>query len=326
MRYQSIGDSDIKASVVGLGTWVMGGWLWGGADEQESIHAIQCALDEGITLIDTAPIYGFGRSEEIVGKALRNRRQKAILVTKCGQIWHTSKGKHAFDSDGRTIYHYLGPESIRYELEQSLKRLRTDVIDVYLVHVPDTTTPVSKTMDELIRLKQQGKIRAIGVSNMTIDQLQEYSAAGPIQVDQEKYSMLDREIETDHVPFCLKNGISIMGYSPLVQGLLTGTIGPDRKFTGADMRRENPRFQPENLQRITDMLNCIAPIANDRQITLGQLAIAWTLSTSPVRHVLVGARTAQQVRENLQAGEISLSSDERQIIDDAIQDFAGAIP
>jgi aryl-alcohol dehydrogenase-like predicted oxidoreductase len=186
MRYQAIGRSGIKASVVGLGTWVTGGWLWGGSDEQESIKTIHCALDHHINLIDTAPVYGFGRSEEIVGKALQDRREKAVLVTKCGQIWHTSKGKHAFDSEGKSVYHYLGPESVRYELEQSLRRLQTDYIDVYLVHVPDVTTPVSRTMEELVRLKTQGKIRAIGVSNMSPDQLREYAAAGPLDVDQEK--------------------------------------------------------------------------------------------------------------------------------------------
>lgn len=319
MRYQEIGQSGITASVVGLGTWVTGGWLWGGAEEKDSIDAIHAGLDLGITLIDTAPVYGFGRSEEIVGKALAGRRDQVVLVTKCGQIWHTAKGTHAFDSEGRSVYHYLGPESIRYELEQSLKRLNTDRIDLYLVHVPDKTTPVSETMGALTQLKDEGKIRAIGVSNMTLDLLHEYFKAGPIVADQEKYSLLDRQIEKDLLPYCYIHHMSLMVYSPLVQGLLTGTIGPERTFDGDDMRRENPRFQPEYLKRVADFLADLKPITDRHHITPGQLAIAWTLLEPGATHVLVGARTPEQVRENAAAADLELDADDRAVLSEAMR-------
>jgi len=326
MRYEEIGRSGIRASVVGFGTWVTGGWLWGGANEQESVQAIHCAIDQGISLIDTAPVYGFGRSEEIVGKAIAGKRDKVVLATKCGQIWHTSKGRHAFDSDGKSIYHYLGPESVRYALAQSLRRLHTEYVDIYFIHVPDPTTPAVQTVEELSRLKKQGKIRVIGVSNMSLDQLADYAASGIVEVDQEKYSMLDRQIEICQVPFCEQHSISLMAYSPLVQGLLTGKIGPDRKFFGDDMRRENSRFQPENLRKVTALLDRIRPIAAKYKVTLAELAIAWTVASPPVRHVLVGARTADQVRENARAGDLKLTEEELDIISSAIEEHAADIP
>jgi aryl-alcohol dehydrogenase-like predicted oxidoreductase len=283
-------------------------------------------LDLGVNLIDTAPIYGFGHSEQVVGKALRGRRDEAVLVTKCGQVWHTDKGTHAFDSEGKSIYHYLGPESVRYEVEQSLKRLGTDNIDVYLVHVPDKTTPASATMGEMLRLKEEGKIRAIGVSNVTLQQLQEFRKAGPIEVDQELYSMLDRGIEKELLPMCAIYHISLMAYSPLVQGLLTGKIGPDRKFTGDDLRRENPRFQPENLQKAADLLEELRPIAQANGLTLGQLAIAWTIQREGASHVLVGARTADQVEENAAAGGVELDPEDMAAIKRILQTYAADIP
>jgi methylglyoxal reductase len=319
MRYCTIGKTDIEASVIGLGTWVTGGWLWGGADETESIDAIRAGLDLGITLIDTAPVYGFGRSEEIVGKALAGQRNRAVLVTKCGQIWHTAKGTHAFDSEGKSVYHYLGPESIRYELEQSLRRLQTDYIDLYLVHFPDKTTPVSDTMGALTALKDEGKIRAIGVSNVTLAQLQEYGKEGPIAADQEKYSLLDRDVERDLLPYCYIRHISMIVYSPLVQGLLTGKIRPDRVFQGDDMRKKNPRFRPDYLKRVADFLEDLKPVADRHHITFGQLAIAWTLLEPGATHALVGARNPDQVRENAPAGDVVLDADDRAVISEALR-------
>ena len=310
MLYRTIGRSGIKASVVGMGTWVTGGWMWGGSDEKQSIDAIQLALDLGVNLIDTASIYGFGHSEEVVGKALAGQRDRAVIITKCGQVWHDTRGSHAFDDSGKSVYHYLGPESIRYELEQSLRRLRTDYIDIYMVHVPDATTPVEETMKELLDLKSEGKIRGIGLSNMTIEQLDQYLQVGQVDCDEEKYSMLDREIETSLLPRCLSKEVSVVAYSPLSNGLLTGKLSPDHQFNEGDMRGANPRFDPQNIKIINEMLSEFDPIARDYKINYTQLAIAWVLARAGVTHVLVGARNSEQVRQNAAAAAVSLTEDE----------------
>jgi aryl-alcohol dehydrogenase-like predicted oxidoreductase len=296
--------------MVGMGTWVTGGWMWGGADEKQSIDAIHLALDMGINLIDTAPIYGFGKSEEIVGKAISGQRHKAVIITKCGQVWHDTKGNHAFDDSGKSVYHYLGRDSIRYELEQSLRRLGTDYVDIYMVHVPDVTTPVEETMGELLRLKGEGKIRGIGVSNMNADQLENYLRIGPIDCDEEKYSMLDREIETSLLPRCLSDDVSMIAYSPLSNGLLTGKLQPDHQFAEGDMRASNPRFDPQNIKIINEMLSEFESINRKYGISNTQLAIAWVLARAGVTHVLVGARNSVQIRENAEAGGLNLCEDE----------------
>ena len=171
MLTREIGRSGIQASAIGLGTWAIGGWMWGGSDERQSIAAIQSSIDEGVTLIDTAPAYGQGQSEEIVGKAIRGRRDKVVLASKCGLVWHTTKGKHFFDYEGRPVHRYLGRESIAYEVEQSLKRLGTDHIDHYITHWQDEITPIEETVAALEDLKRQGKIRSIGASNVSTGDL-----------------------------------------------------------------------------------------------------------------------------------------------------------
>jgi aryl-alcohol dehydrogenase-like predicted oxidoreductase len=195
MRYRPLGASGIEASVVGLGAWAIGGWMWGGADEADSIRCIQAAVDLGVNLIDTAPVYGFGKSEEIVGKAIKGRRDKVVVATKCGLVWHTDKGQFFFKSseenigvgeDIYTVHQYLGPECIRYEVELSLKRLQVDTIDLYQTHWQESTTPIADTMAELLKLKHEGKIRAIGVSNATTEHMDEYRAVGVLDCDQER--------------------------------------------------------------------------------------------------------------------------------------------
>ena len=197
---REIGRSGVTASAVGLGTWAIGGWMWGGTDERESIAAIQASLDAGVTLIDTAPAYGLGRSEEIVGKALAGRRDKAVIATKCGLVWHTDKGRHFFDQDGRPVHRYLGRDAIRHEVEQSLKRLGTDYIDLYITHWQDPTTPIEETMSALEELRQAGKIKGIGASNVGRGELEQYIAVGGLDAIQERFSMIDRQIETELLP------------------------------------------------------------------------------------------------------------------------------
>lgn len=323
MRYRSLGQSGIQASVVAFGAWAIGGWPWGGTDESNAIAAIHKALDLGMNLIDTAPAYGLGLSEEIVGKALQGRRDKAIIATKCGLVWHTDKGTYYFTEYDKPVYRYLGPKSIRYEVEQSLKRLRTDYIDLLQTHWQDPTTPIEDTMGELLRLKDEGKIRAIGVSNVTVEQLEAYCRVGPVDSDQELYSMLDRRIEADLLPYCREHNIAVLAYSPLAQGLLTGKVGPEREFPQGDMRRNNLRFSVENRRHIAAMLDEFRPIADDRGITLTQLVIAWTVAQPGLTHALVGARNPEQVEENAGAGDVELTAEELNVINNAISKYHG---
>ncbi|MGB4019461.1 MAG: aldo/keto reductase, partial [Syntrophomonadaceae bacterium] len=184
MQQRNLGTSGLSASVVAIGTWAIGGWRWGGTDEAESIRAIHAALDAGINFLDTAPAYGLGLSEEIVGKALKGKRDQAVIATKCGMVWHTDQGTYFLDQYNKPIHKYLGPESIRYEVELSLQRLQTDYIDLYQTHWQDITTPIEETMGELVRLKEEGKIRAIGVCNATVDEMERYRKLGAVDSDQ----------------------------------------------------------------------------------------------------------------------------------------------
>lgn len=307
MRMRKLGHSTIETSVIGLGTWAMGGWMWGGTDERASIDAIQASLDAGVNLIDTAPAYGLGKAETLVGKAIQGRRDKVVLSTKCGLVWHTRQGKHFFDESGTPVHRYLGGASIRHELEQSLKRLQTDRIDLYFTHWQDATTPIEETMATLLDLKQEGKIRAIGVSNVTPDELRAYLRSGVIDAIQERYNMLDRGIEATLLPVCAAHGVSTLSYSSLALGLLSGKMRPERKFEGDDLRRRDPRFSAENLRKLEPFFESLAPMAAAHGLTVAQLVIAWTLEQPGITYALCGARTALQAVENAGAGKIVLS-------------------
>jgi len=318
MRTRPLGQSGIEASVVGFGAWAVGGWMWGGTEEEASIRAIRAAIDAGVTLIDTAPMYGFGTSETVVGKAVEGRRDDVVLATKCGLIWHAEKGNRFFETDEKhpvkggaiKVHRYLGPEAIRYEVEESLKRLRTDRIDLYQTHWQDATTPIAETMAELLKLKDEGKIRAIGCSNATPEEMDRYRAVGQLDVDQEKYSMLARKHEGANLPYVADNGIAFLAYSPIAQGLLTGKVGPDRTFAEGDQRTKDKLFSVENRAKVAAMLEEFEPIAEAHSLTLAQLAIAWTLAQRGCSHVLVGARNEKQAGENAAAGDVELSDDE----------------
>jgi aryl-alcohol dehydrogenase-like predicted oxidoreductase len=333
MQYRVLGKSGIEISVVGFGAWAIGGWAWGGADEGQAVAAIQAAIDQGINLIDTAPMYGYGRSEEIVGRAIHDRRDRVVLATKCGLVWDREEGELFFLADdkgitaaesARKIYKLLRPDSIRRELENSLRRLKTDHVDLYQTHWQESTTPIQDTVAELEKLKQQGKIRAIGVSNASRAQIEAY---GPIDSDQEKFSMLDRAIESDGgLDYCRRNTISMLAYSPLSSGLLTGKIVSTRRFGEGDFRRDNPRFHPEYIARVNAMLESFRPIAEKHQATLGQLVIAWTFSQPGLTCVLCGARDAAQVGENAGAGDIRLSAAELATMDKAARGLLAATP
>lgn len=318
MEYRALGNSGIEASVVALGAFAMGGWNWGGTDEKQAIGAVHAALDHGVNFIDTAPIYGFGVSEQIVGKAIKDRRDRVILATKCGMVCRPDAGDFKFrstmqavDADGHIpVRIYLHPDSVREEVEMSLRRLQTDYIDLIQTHWQDSTTPISDTMAALLKLKEEGKVRAIGVCNATVDQLGEYLEAGPIDSDQEKYSMLNREIEETNLPFCDQREIAVLAYAPLADGLLTGKIVPERQFGSGDRRLNNPRFSVENRRVVQNMLGEFQPIAAKHGASMVQLVTAWTLAQPGVTHALCGMRNAEQAAENAGAGSIELDNDE----------------
>jgi len=319
MQYRELGASGLKVSAVGLGTWAIGGWLWGGSDRQAAVAAVQAAVEAGITLIDTAPGYGLGLAEEIVGEALAGLRDKVVLATKCGLVWHVRRGQHFFDQLGRPVHRYLGPQSVRHELEESLRRLATDRIDLYQTHWQDATTPIAETMGELEKLRREGKIRAIGVSNVSPADLEAYLEAGGVSSIQEKYSMLDRGAEKQLLPLAREQGIAALAYSPMALGLLTGKVKPGRRFPGDDLRHNNPRFTEENIRKVNALLEEVAPVAAAHRATLAQTVVAWTLAQPGVTCALCGARNPEQARENAGAGGLQLTGEELAALNAAVR-------
>jgi methylglyoxal reductase len=318
MLSREIGTTGRFASAVGLGTWAIGGWMWGGTDDAAAEDAIRAGLDEGITLIDTAPAYGLGHAETVVGRAIKGRRDDVVVVTKCGLVWHAARGPYFFSQADKPVHRDLSAAAIRYEVEQSLKRLNTDRIDLYITHWQDATTPVDETVETLKALMAEGKILAFGASNTDAAELAAYRAAGGIAVVQEEYSMLTRRIETTHLPTCRTAGISVMGYSVLALGLLSGGIGADRVFSGDDQRLQDPRFSFESRARVDRLMETIRPIAAAHQAQPAQIVIAWTLAQPGLTFALCGARNPHQARENAQAGRLRLTTEELETIHRAI--------
>jgi len=314
MKYRNLGGSGISASVAGMGTWVTGGGAGWGAepDDTESIHAIHAAIDMGVNLIDTSPMYGLGRSEAVVGKAIKGKRDKVVLATKYGLWADDERGSYFMDLDGVRTMRSLRPDTIRIEIDRSLQRLGVDVIDLYQTHWPAITpdkTPIADTMACLLELRDQGKIRAIGVSNVSLDELKENAACGPVASNQFRYSMLCRGPENDILPYCLKNNIATLTYMSLEQGLLTGKVGMDRAFGQGEWRANadwNPWFKPENRRRVLDMLASWKDLTAEYHCSLAQLVVAWTAAQPGVTHVLCGARTAEQIAQTAAAADIEL--------------------
>lgn len=327
MELRQLGNSGLRVSPVIFGAWAAGGWYWGPQDDADSIRAIHAALDAGVNCIDTAPIYGMGHSEEVVGKAIKGRRDKVVLATKCGLRWDTpGEGSNPWaykapDGGEHTIVRNLRKHAIIAEVEQSLKRLGTDVIDLYQCHWPDASTPIAETMEAMVTLRQQGKIRAIGVSNFTPEMMAECLRHAPLASDQPKYSLLAREIEADVLPFCRQHNIGVIVYSPLEQGLLTGRVTMERTFAAGDYRGGRPWFQPANRQRVLCALEKIKPIAAAHDATLGQVAVAWVIAQPGVTAAIVGARSPEQARENARAADVRLSAAELQVIRKTFEDL-----
>ncbi|HLY75448.1 MAG TPA: aldo/keto reductase, partial [Planctomycetota bacterium] len=252
---------------------------------------------------------------------------KVVIATKCGLAWNTTKGTLFFVSDekGRNdagqyrIHKTLDPDQVRSDLEGSLRRLGTDYVDLYLTHWQDVTIPIEETMALLLDLKKEGKIRAIGACNAKVPDLERYRSKGAIDADQERYSMLDRDLEKDQLPWCRRSNVAVLAYSPLHHGLLTGKISPDREFKEGDLRRGHASFTRENLKKTSVMLERIRPIAARHGLTLSQLVIAWTIAQPGLTHALVGARTPQQAAENAAAGSAELGADDLAAISAALR-------
>jgi len=311
MNYLNLGKTDIKISKLGFGAWAIGGGTWwGNVDDELSKTTIHQALELGFNLIDTAPVYGFGHSENIVGQAVKDRRDKVIISTKCGLNWDTARhGSPQLSRDGYNISRNLSADSIQVDLDESLKRLGTDYIDIYITHwqsAPDFPTPISETMGKLMEMKQAGKIRAIGASNVDADILREYLKYGQLDIIQQRYSMLDRKDEP-LLKLCEEHDISFMAYSPLEQGLFTGKFTRDYKIPEGSVREMRVWFRPQNFKLAWDMMDKWQPICEQYSCTMSQLAIAWTAAQSPNLQVLTGARKPEQVKDNAGGANINLS-------------------
>lgn len=312
MKRIHVGTSGIDASVVGLGAWAIGGDSnWGPSDDTESIRTIHRALDLGVNLVDTAPAYGLGHGEEVVGKALKGKRQSYVLSTKCGIRWDITEGALLMERDGVRLLRNTRPESLREEIHASLRRLQTDYIDIYIVHwqeVPEFPCPIADTMGFLMDLKKEGKIRAIGASNLSREQFLEYTAAGELDLIQERYSMLNREAEPIFFPLCREYGVTVQAYSPLERGALTDAFLEGRLEVKGLARSKIPWFHGEEGEKLKKVLAGWKPLREKYSCTLTQLVIAWTAAqgTGENVNVLCGARRIDQIEENAKGGSITL--------------------
>ena len=310
-----LGASDVRVTPVIFGAWAVGGWMWGGNDEADSIAAIRASIDHGVTTIDTAAVYGQGHGEEVVGKAIKGLRDKVQVATKCGMTWDLEGGSDPWQTQDRlghdiTIRRNSRPESIPIECERSLKRLGVDVIDLYQVHWPDSTTPVEDTMAALVKLKDQGKIRAIGVSNYDTTWIKKAAAAGPLASLQPPYSLIQRKIEKEILPTCRELGVGVIVYSPMERGLLTGSVPPDRTFPPGDHRATHKFFKPENRKLVLESLEKVWSIAEAHGVSLAQMVINWTFQVPGITAAIVGARDAEQAEHNAKALTFRLSPEE----------------
>jgi aryl-alcohol dehydrogenase-like predicted oxidoreductase len=316
MELRQLGQTELKLSAITFGAWAIGGWMWGGSVKKDALEAIKASYDAGVTTIDTAPAYGQGYSEELVGEAIRDiPRDKVQILTKFGMRWDETKGDFAFKSEDNNgnpidVYRYAGKQSVLDECEASLRRLGTDYIDLYQIHWPDTTTPISETMEAVEILLKSGKIRAAGVCNYNKQQMEEAEKTINLASNQVPYSMVERSIESELLPYCLQNQKSIIAYSPLQRGILTGKIKPGHQFAPGDHRPQTKFYKPGNIERISHLLDTIEPLAKEKGVSLSQLVIRWTIDQPGVAVALVGARDATQAQQNADAVNLKLSEED----------------
>ena len=312
-----LGTTDLQLSPIGIGAWAIGGGGWNGSmgpqNESDSIPAIHAALDHGLNWIDTAALYGLGHSEEVVARALKGRTRPYVF-TKCERIW---------DADGR-IGACLKADSIRRECENSLRRLQTDMIDLYQIHWPEPHEDIEEGWGELARLQQEGKVRYIGVSNFSVPQMKRIQLIAPITSLQPPYSIVTREIESEILPFCAKNNIGVIVYSPMSAGLLTGSMTHERvaNFSAEDWRKNLPNFQEPLLSRNLKLVELLRTIGTRHGRTPGEVAIAWTLNHPAVTAAIVGFRNPRQVSGIVGALEFRLLPEEIAEIDDTLRSLS----
>ncbi len=300
----SIDGIATPVSRIGLGTWAIGGWMWGGADDDRSVTTIRSALERGINLIDTAPVYGFGHSEEVVGKALEGVRDQAVIATKVALDW--SEGGPRRNST---------PARIRQEIEDSLRRLRTDRIDLYQIHWPDPLVPIEETAAELEKLRQEGKILAIGVSNYSTEQMDAFRKAAPLASVQPPYNLFERAIEADVLPYARNNDLVVLGYGALCRGLLSGRMNSSTTFDGDDLRKSDPKFQAPRFEQYLSAVEALKALAQERHgKSVLALAIRWVLDQGPTI-ALWGARRPDQLDGIEDAFGWSLSPEDLKDID-----------
>ncbi len=309
MRMNELGKSGIRVSAVGTGTWAMGGDFFGQIDDEQCVDAIAASLDAGVNLVDTAPVYGNGYSETLVGKALKGRRQQAVLCTKCGL---TAPGRN------------LTRKAIFMEVDQSLRRLQTDYIDLYQMHWPDPNTPVEESMQAMLDLKAAGKIRAIGVSNFDEELISRCMAVGQLDTLQPQYSLLERGVEKSILPFCRKNGIGILSYGSLGAGMLTGKFREPPKEEGTDKRAGFYPFLREPLfSQALRLVEVLEQIAREHDKPTAHVAINWVSQQPGMSTALVGCKNPRQAVQNAQAGEWELSQEELDRIGQALKEIYG---
>ncbi|UJF29574.1 aldo/keto reductase [Kaistella sp. 97-N-M2] len=326
MEYRKLGHSDLELSAITFGAWAAGGWMWGSTDRNDAIDAIKTSYGLGVTSIDTAPVYGQGASEEIVGEAIKGiSRDKVQILTKFGMRWDLQKGNlamHSKDNNGNNIdiYKYAGKESVIAECEQSLRRLGTDYIDLYQIHWPDVTTPIYETFEAVSRLIEQGKVRFAGVCNYNAAQMATAAETIDLVSNQIPFSMVTRDIEKT-VPYFIEHQKSILAYSPMERGLLTGKIHAGYQFKEGDHRAGLPHFQRDFVQKTNALLAEIKPIAEAHDATLSQLVLRWTLARKGITIALAGARNAGQATQNALSMEMNLSPEELKKIDELVDRF-----
>ncbi|HEX4005965.1 MAG TPA: aldo/keto reductase [Acidobacteriaceae bacterium] len=309
---RALGNSDLHLTAIGYGAWAIGGgnweFAWGAQDDEESLRTIERALDSGINWIDTAAIYGLGHSEEIVGKAIQHRAQRPLVFTKCSMRWHAD----------RSIWRSLKRSSLEQEVESSLRRLGVDTIDLYQIHWPNPEDEIEEGWETLARFQEQGKVRFIGVSNFTVEQMKRAQKVAPITSLQPPYSLLRRDIEAEILPFCLENNIGVINYSPMLSGMLTGKMTAERvrDFPEDDWRKRSPNFQPPKLERNLALVEVLRQIGRVHGVEPGVVAVAWTLRHPAVTAAIVGARRPDQVDGVLTAATFRLSDAEAKRIED----------
>lgn len=313
MTTRILGENGPLLTEIGFGAWAIGGpweYGWGAVDDETSIKAIQRAVELGINWIDTAAVYGLGHSEEVVARALRGKRNQVFIATKCGMIW----------DDKRRVKIHASPKSIQTEIENCLKRLKTDYIDLYQIHWYDPDTPVEESWNKMVQLKKEGKVKYIGVCNYDVEMLEKCNKISPAQSLQPPYSLLRRQIEQDILPYCLKNRIGVVAYSPMQTGLLTGKFDIN-KLAADDWRRKGKYFQEPFLSKVLHFIEKLRPIASKYNKTVGQLAVAWVLNNRAVTSAIVGARTPAQVEENIGATGFKLLNEDLVQIENLLKEY-----